>query len=109
MNFYKVYYIQFYEQLLASDSTETRVLAYIMRHMGRDNYVYIRYGEVAKAIGRCDDTVGRVIRNLEACDFLRANGPNRFMVNPLCLHKGSQHHCETLSMEFFAIKKTTKN
>lgn len=91
--------------MLASASTETRVLAYIMRNMGYDNYVYIRYKDVAKVIGRCDDTVGNVIRNLEECDFLRSNGPNRYMVNPTCLHKGPKARCEKLSDEFFAISK----
>ena len=103
MNFQKIYPVKFFEQLLASDSTETRVFAYIIRHMSYDNYVYIRYGEVAKIIGRCDDTVGRVIRNLEACDFLRANGPNRFMVNPTCIHKGPQSRYETLVSEFYDL------
>jgi hypothetical protein len=103
MNFQKLYYISFFEHLLASDSTETRVLAYIIRHMSYDNYVYIRYGEGAKIIGRCDDTVGRVIRNLESCDFLRPHGPHRYMVNPTCIHNGSANRCEKLSEEFFGI------
>ncbi len=105
MLFLKIYYISFFEKMLPSASTETRVLAYIMRHMGYDNYVYIRYKDVADVIGRCDDTVGNVIRNLEECDFLRQNGPNRYMINPTCIHKGPKDRCENLSKEFFNIFK----
>ncbi len=105
MLFLKIYYISFFEKLLASASTETRVLAYIFRHVGYDNYVYIRYSDVAKVVGCCRDTVGNVIRNLTECDFMRQNGPNRYMVNPTCTHKGPKGRLEILSAEFFALCK----
>ena len=101
--FVKVYYINFFSLLLGTKSAETRVIGYILRHMDYNNRICLKRAETALTVSCNKDTITNIVKDLVACDFIRANGRYQYMVNPECAHKGPAQRIYYLKKVFDAL------
>ena len=89
--FFKLYYKDCCEILMASSNNYVRILGCIIKHANTNNEINIAPKDIAKLVDCSTDTVHRAIKDLIACDFLRRVSSTQFMLNPACLLRG--HYC----------------
>ena len=109
MEFDKLFGDAFFGAFICSKSLYSRVLGYIIKNKNYYNEIYFRYSDLAGYFECHRDTIGDIIRDMLAIDFLRVVGPNMYMVNPRHICQGNHSWNEKLFERFEEIRYRNSN
>ena len=104
--FWKVYLIDFLQILGVLDSKQIDVLIYILENTKAADNTYIgTYRKTADGARVSLDTATRVMRKLQANNFIKKVQNGVYQISPLIMMKGSEHK-KSLLLNYYEDEKT---
>lgn len=104
--FWKVYLIDFLQILGVLDSKQIDVLIYILENTKAADNTYIgTYRKIADGARVSLDTATRVMRKLQANNFIKKVQNGVYQISPLIMMKGSEHK-KSLLLNYYEDEKT---
>lgn len=104
--FWKVYLIDFMQILGVLDSKQIDVLIYILENTKAADNTYIgTYRKTADGARVSLDTATRVMRKLQANNFIKKVQNGVYQISPLIMMKGSEHK-KSLLLNYYEDEKT---
>lgn len=104
--FWKVYLIDFLQILGVLDSKQIDVLIYILENTKAADNTYIgTYRKTADGAKVSLDTATRVMRKLQANNFIKKVQNGVYQISPLIMMKGSEHK-KSLLLNYYEDEKT---
>lgn len=104
--FWKVYLIDFLQILGVLDSKQIDVLIYILENTKAADNTYIgTYRKTADGARVSLDTATRVMRKLQANNFIKKVQNGVYQISPLIMLKGSEHK-KSLLLNYYEDEKT---
>jgi len=95
--FWKVYLMDFLMVLGIIDSRQLDVFLYIVENTDPGQNIFIgTYEQIAKETGACRQTIAKIMKKLQANNFIRRRQSGVWYVNPNILMKGNDHKRQIL-------------
>lgn len=89
-NFWKCYLMDFLSVLGIIDSKQLDVFIFIVENTNQGNNTFIgTYDHISKEVGVCRQTIARIMKKLQANNFIKKVQNGVWLVNPNILMKGN--------------------
>lgn len=96
-NFWKCYLMDFLTVLGIIDSKQVDVFIYIVENTNQSNNVFLgTYDKIAKDVGVSRPTIAKIMKKLQANNFIKKMQAGAWLVNPNVLMKGNDNKRQIL-------------
>lgn len=96
-NFWKMYLMDFLMVLGIIDSKQVDVFIYIVENTNQSNNMFVgTYDKISQDVGVCRQTVAKIMKKLQANNFIKRVQNGAWLVNPNILMKGNDQKRQIL-------------
>ena len=96
-NFWKCYLMDFLSVLGIMDSKQVDIFIYIVENTNQSNNVFLgTYDKIAKDVGVSRPTIAKIMKKLQANNFIKKIQNGAWLVNPNILMKGNDNKRQIL-------------
>ena len=100
-NFWKIYLLDFMTVLGIIDNRQLDVFIYIAENTNASNNLFIgTYKKINKDLGVAESTIARIMKKLQANNFIKKVQNGVWLVNPNIIMKGNDHKRQILLSYF---------